>query len=724
MSMWTPKDSEENQQPRLDIHGQGTQSELQQKPNFRQRALGILMSFVLAIAMIPSVGLEHAYATDETDTETGVQQDAADADDDEEAAAANDEASATDEDPVYADNEDATVDEGAADSDDNAQGDIALLADDSTDDDDDNGTVEKPAKVTNLKLTVSSTTSVKVSWNKVDGAEGYKVEYGSKSTEVSTNSATLSVSKNQLIEVKVTAYNYKDTAKTEKQYGETVSAKCYTGKVSSLSSTVSKSNKQIKLTWSKPSGASSYKVKYRKAGGSWTTKTTSKTSYTLTSLKANTAYEVQVIPVDSSCDGVSSSVYRFVGKASVSTSLSSTSKVKASWKKVSGASGYEMSYITGSGSTWKSGYTGSKTSKSISVSSKKALAVKVRPYYKSGGKTYTGQWSSVAYRYAAKISSLSATVKTSKKTIKVGWNKVSGATSYKLQYRAKGGSWKTVKVSKSKKSYTIKKLKNGKAYQVRVYPVFNTKINGSKHSCLGKSKTAYRLMSSTTPSIKRSGTTMKITLSKAKKASGYQVKYSKKSSLASAKTKTSSSRTLSLKGLGKKTTYYVKARPYYKSGGKTYYGPWSSKTKSVGVTSAQTKMVNKAQSYSSNTSWLILVNCSTHKVGIFKGSKGNWSLKKYFSCTTGKPSTPTKKGVFSVGNRGTSFGSSTYTCWYWTQWSGNYLFHSILYMPGSKSRVNDGRLGMSLSHGCVRLAISNAKWIYNNIPRGTKVVVY
>ena len=36
----------------------------------------------------------------------------------------------------------------------------------------------------------------------------------------------------------------------------------------------------------------------------------------------------------------------------------------------------------------------------------------------------------------------------------------------------------------------------------------------------------------------------------------------------------------------------------------------------------------------------------------------------------------------------------------------------------------DGRLGMGLSHGCVRLQIDNAKWIYDNIPRGSKVVVY
>ena len=34
------------------------------------------------------------------------------------------------------------------------------------------------------------------------------------------------------------------------------------------------------------------------------------------------------------------------------------------------------------------------------------------------------------------------------------------------------------------------------------------------------------------------------------------------------------------------------------------------------------------------------------------------------------------------------------------------------------------RVGIPLSHGCVRLEIGNAKWIYDNIPSGTHVVVY
>ena len=38
--------------------------------------------------------------------------------------------------------------------------------------------------------------------------------------------------------------------------------------------------------------------------------------------------------------------------------------------------------------------------------------------------------------------------------------------------------------------------------------------------------------------------------------------------------------------------------------------------------------------------------------------------------------------------------------------------------------VVDGRLGMNLSLSCIRLAIEDARFIYNNIPTGTRLVVY
>lgn len=147
-------------------------------------------------------------------------------------------------------------------------------------------------------------------------------------------------------------------------------------------------------------------------------------------------------------------------------------------------------------------------------------------------------------------------------------------------------------------------------------------------------------------------------------------------------------------------------------------------TAAQAVTTADA-MDRKAQGYSSSTSYLILVNRSTHKVGIYKGKKNAWTNVKKFACGDGKSSTPTIEGTFTVGIKLRYFDSGRARCWYATQFSGNYLFHSVLYDQSSTPKtILDGRTGVGVSHGCVRLQLSNAKWIYDNIPRNTKVIVY
>lgn len=133
-------------------------------------------------------------------------------------------------------------------------------------------------------------------------------------------------------------------------------------------------------------------------------------------------------------------------------------------------------------------------------------------------------------------------------------------------------------------------------------------------------------------------------------------------------------------------------------------------------------MVRLAQQYSSPTNWLIMVDDERTLLGVFQGSQGNWKLYDMWTVTTGAPDTPSVHGVWSVGSRGYSFGHG-YTCYYWTEWNGPYLFHSIKYDEGTFN-VQDGRLGVHASMGCVRMPIERAKWIYDNIPSGTTVVVY
>lgn len=135
-----------------------------------------------------------------------------------------------------------------------------------------------------------------------------------------------------------------------------------------------------------------------------------------------------------------------------------------------------------------------------------------------------------------------------------------------------------------------------------------------------------------------------------------------------------------------------------------------------------TKNYVNSSGFSSATNYLIWVDLKSFKVNIFNGSKNNWNLIHSYLCTIGKKATPTPPGNYTIGIKGLYFGvNKGYKCWYYTQFKGNYLFHSIIYnLDGS---IKDGRLGMALSDGCVRLAKVNAKWIWDNIPSGTKVII-
>lgn len=124
----------------------------------------------------------------------------------------------------------------------------------------------------------------------------------------------------------------------------------------------------------------------------------------------------------------------------------------------------------------------------------------------------------------------------------------------------------------------------------------------------------------------------------------------------------------------------------------------------------------------SSTKYLIWVDTKNFRVNIFTGSKNQWSLANSYTCSIGKPSTPTPLGTYKVGIKGYSFGQKKgYICYYYTQFKGNYLFHSIIY--NLNNTVRDGRLGYKISDGCIRLAKANAKWIHDNIPAGTTVFI-
>ena len=149
-----------------------------------------------------------------------------------------------------------------------------------------------------------------------------------------------------------------------------------------------------------------------------------------------------------------------------------------------------------------------------------------------------------------------------------------------------------------------------------------------------------------------------------------------------------------------------------------------------------TSMDSKATAYNSYTDYLILVDTSLKVTKIYKKVSGKWDPVQSYLCTVGDSSKgwETVKGSFYIGYntggysyaRGYSFNDSEgHSLYYWTRFCDDFLFHSMLYDLNSNTLSKTGNdLGVEQSHGCVRLRIENAKWINENIPDSTRVIVY
>lgn len=125
----------------------------------------------------------------------------------------------------------------------------------------------------------------------------------------------------------------------------------------------------------------------------------------------------------------------------------------------------------------------------------------------------------------------------------------------------------------------------------------------------------------------------------------------------------------------------------------------------------------------SYTDYLLITSRQNRMTYIFKKSNDSYKLLESLQCTVGASSTPTITGEFRVGIKGLSFGQEDgFQAKYYTQISGNYLYHSVIYNQAG-TRVTDGRLGGAYSHGCIRLDTEKAKWIYDNIPQHTTVII-
>ncbi len=139
------------------------------------------------------------------------------------------------------------------------------------------------------------------------------------------------------------------------------------------------------------------------------------------------------------------------------------------------------------------------------------------------------------------------------------------------------------------------------------------------------------------------------------------------------------------------------------------------------LTRGQLESYINYKKFSSPTPYFIWVDIDRQLTHIFKGSTGNWKLKRTMVCATGKNESPTIRGIFEIGDRGRWFYSNRLKSGAknWIRFYNSYLFHSIAF--DSRGNIQDNTLGNRASAGCVRLSVEDSEYLYENIPEQTTV---
>ena len=106
-------------------------------------------------------------------------------------------------------------------------------------------------------------------------------------------------------------------------------------------------------------------------------------------------------------------------------------------------------------------------------------------------------------------------------------------------------------------------------------------------------------------------------------------------------------------------------------------------------------------------------------------------LDRCFLCSTGTKAFPSTLGTFTLTERRALWASfpkwGNGTAQYWTQINESIAFHSVIYEDYDATKLNTSsfrKLGSRASHGCIRLTLPDARWIYNNCGPGTQVWIH
>lgn len=123
----------------------------------------------------------------------------------------------------------------------------------------------------------------------------------------------------------------------------------------------------------------------------------------------------------------------------------------------------------------------------------------------------------------------------------------------------------------------------------------------------------------------------------------------------------------------------------------------------------------------------LIVNEYHQFITVFKQDEnGEFTIPvRYMVTTTGAYATPSPKGTFTMGDKYVRFGRFSCGVYgqYWRNVVRNIFTHSLLYTHRNANSYTASykKLGTRGSHGCLRMLVPDARWVYYNCGPGTVV---
>ena len=330
--------------------------------------------------------------------------------------------------------------------------------------------LDKTLQTPSISKLENTSGGIKISWNKVSGAYGYRVYQKTSNGWKRIKDTTATSYTDSAVSVNQTK-TY--TMRCIDKNGNTVSgynSKGWSKKYTPVAPTISKlenTSGGIKLSWNKIAGVYGYRLYYKTSSGGWKRfKDTTATSFTDSGVSPNRTETYTIRCIDKNGNTVSgfnskgwSKKYTPVAPT-ISKLENTSSGIKLSWNKIAGVYGYRLYYKTSSGG-WKRFKDTTATSFTDSgVSPNRTETYTIRCIDKNGNTVsgfYSKGWSKKYAPVAPKITKLTNT----SKGVSVTWGKVAGVYGYRLYRKYAGGSWTKVKDTTST-SFTDSGAKKGK----------------------------------------------------------------------------------------------------------------------------------------------------------------------------------------------------------------------------------------------------------------------